>query len=199
MTREQRDELRRLERKAVPAPWHAEPCTGDDVITAKLHTADTRERIIYDSWVALETDAFVVAMRNALPSLLDALDAAESSLASAREEARGLREALNGATAVWFGTQLYPAFSGEKNRRMDAAMERARAVLSPSPAPEAGPPTTCGGCAYFAPWENGIDGDCRPNGINTGHVYATEEACAEPGPRAPAPAASADTREEGSR
>jgi hypothetical protein len=190
VTRDERDELRRL-----ATEWAREDDSLSEdpmLVIGKFAGAIVP---LLDALDAAERERDTAA--RAVEKLVEREAAAESSLASAREEARGLREALNGATAVWFGTQLYPAFSGEKNRRMDAAMERARAVLPPSPAPEAGPPTTCGGCAYFAPWENGIDGDCRPNGINTGHVYATEEACAEPGPRAPAPAASAETREEG--
>jgi hypothetical protein len=128
--------------------------------------------------------------------------AAESSLASAREEARGLREALNGATAVWFGTQLYPAFSGEKNRRMDAAMERARRALSPSPAPEA----PADALSRIAAELNAIverERAARPKVDRSGDDAFDYVWSAAARVRhalrylRPAPAASADTREEG--
>jgi hypothetical protein len=54
----------------------------------------------------------------------------ERALSRAESERDALAEALRGACDVWFGRTLYPTFSGEKQRRMDVAMEAARAALN---------------------------------------------------------------------
>jgi hypothetical protein len=59
-----------------------------------------------------------------------AMLAAEQRALLAESERDALAEALRGACDVWFGRTLYPTFSGEKQRRMDVAMEAARAALN---------------------------------------------------------------------
>lgn len=92
MTRDKRDELRRLLAEATAQPWRVEPIT---YFGARTDCADVvgPERPQWRKTGFVPADAaLIVATVNALPGLLDELDAAEAELARLRTYATGPSE-----------------------------------------------------------------------------------------------------------
>lgn len=75
MTKAEREELRRLDREATPAPWDTKKGPEDNpLLRVDVYTAGSDRRATANAILAVEA-------RNALPSLLDDLEAAEARVA----------------------------------------------------------------------------------------------------------------------
>ncbi len=148
-------ELRRLERRATPGPWSLErqdlPSSEfcHQLVRGGYVIANIAETDYPDGEIARAGhDArLLAAARNALPALLDrlaaaerdrdrfalALDGSDARAAVAEEALRGLAEACDGMQRVPFSGFGSPEGYREMQAH-EAALSRARALASPSPA-----------------------------------------------------------------
>lgn len=108
LTPEQRDGLRALAEKATPGPWRADECLPASpgqfaVVTPREENAPYADQPAQyvTPWGLTGTDAaLIAAMRNALPAILDALDAAEAAVQRVRDlHTPRVEEAITGACA----------------------------------------------------------------------------------------------------
>lgn len=97
LTPEKIDELRRLLAKATPGPWKNHLVDDTTIVASNGFEIGTTwpGGSVYNGFVDPAEQheinaALIVAMRNALPALLDRLEKAEGELAEAREDVRSL-------------------------------------------------------------------------------------------------------------
>lgn len=109
LTKKQRDELRRMYEKATPVPWAVDKTNAlgaygiwDDGVSVHVcRMGDENKK----TWLATTEErtanaAYIVAACNTLPSLLDAIDAAEAREAKLRAVCQRLSDAWSSSSSA---------------------------------------------------------------------------------------------------
>lgn len=150
-------QLRHLEQQATDAPWIIEPnatheYSGETYSWPMIATS--REAARYDAIadlpyaMPLENAALIVAMRNALPALLDVAEAADETRRADRllEHKPLVTEAEHTTTTAWVYTADGATYSDDEHERrmeqweqaaseLDAALARLEEVTAQQTAP----------------------------------------------------------------
>lgn len=107
-------ELRRLWEAATKGEWVA-PDSGDDCLYASAEMMGQRRPIAH--FVRLPNRKFIVAAHNALPALLDELEAAREEIAELKQ---GIASANSASQSYYEKILWYQSQVPERDRRMKA-------------------------------------------------------------------------------
>ena len=134
-------ELRRLIAAATPGQWSSNDYYKDDVITGEMHIADMRGWGYLTSTLKLSEEraleqqqanaAFIVAAHNAMPALLDAIDAKDAMINDHTSQRNGMQhelDELRAAIKAKGGTEHAP--TQDAYDAACRALENAHAALS---------------------------------------------------------------------